>query len=128
MQSDFYKDLFETFGSIKTRKMFGTLGIYCDGLFFAIIADNELWLKADDFTLATFEEVGAEQYVYTLQKKPVVLPFYKAPEEIFDDEDSLRLWTQRALEAALRNRKQPKKTKVFFADSDESVRKYVSSH
>lgn len=110
MQSDFYEDLFAPFGNITTRKMFGAGGIYCDGLFFAIVADDELWLKADAETLAAFKEAGAEQYVYPLQKKPVPLPYYRAPDDIFDDEDSLHLWTRRALEAALRNRKPPKKS------------------
>lgn len=89
--------------------MFGAGGIYCDGLFFAVVADDELWLKVDNVTRAAFEEAGAEQYVYQLQKKPVPLPYYRAPEDIFDDEDSLRFWTKRALEAALRGRKPPKK-------------------
>ncbi|MEM7441493.1 MAG: TfoX/Sxy family protein [Pseudomonadota bacterium] len=105
MQSDFYKDLFAPFGYITTRKMFGTDGFYCDGLFFAIVADGELWLKADDTTRATFEEAGAEQYVYRMQKKPAPLPYYRAPEDIFDEDDSLRFWTQMALEAASRSRK-----------------------
>ncbi|MAZ86136.1 MAG: competence protein TfoX [Cellvibrionaceae bacterium] len=109
MQFEFYQDLFAPFGHITTRKMFGVAGIYCDGLFFAIVADDELWLKVDDVSRAAFEEAGAEQYVFEMKKKSTHIPYYRAPEDIFDDEDSLHHWTQLALNAALRNRKPSKK-------------------
>ena len=111
MSFDFYQDLFASFGTITTRKMFGVDGFYCDGLFFAIVADDELWLKADDVSRAEFEEAGAEQYMFEMKGKPTPIPYYRAPEDIFDDEDSLRMWTQRAIDAALRNRKPPKQKK-----------------
>ncbi|WP_298982712.1 TfoX/Sxy family protein [uncultured Roseibium sp.] len=111
MQVDFYQDLFAPFGNITTRKMFGVDGIYCDGLFFAIVAEDELWLKTDDVTRAAFEAAGAEQYIYEMKKKSTPIPYYRAPEDIFDDEESLRFWTQQALDAALRARKPSKKKK-----------------
>jgi DNA transformation protein len=111
MQFEFYQDLFTPFGHITTRKMFGVDGIYCDGLFFAIVADDELWLKVDDVSLPTFEKAGAEQYFFEMKGKPTPIPYYRAPEDIFDDEESLRFWTQHALDAAIRNRKPPRKKK-----------------
>lgn len=32
-------------GNITCRKMFGEYGLYCNGLFFAVICDNQLFLK-----------------------------------------------------------------------------------
>ena len=32
-------------GEIKTRKMFGDYGIYCDGKIFGLICDNQLFIK-----------------------------------------------------------------------------------
>ena len=32
-------------GSIRSRKMFGEYGLYCDGLFFAVICDDRLFIK-----------------------------------------------------------------------------------
>ena len=112
MEFDFYQDLFAPFGTITTRKMFGVDGLYCDGLFFAIVADDELWLKVDDVSRAAFEEAGASQYMFDMKGKPTAIPYYRAPEDIFDDEDSLHFWTQQALDAALRNRKPPRKKKA----------------
>ncbi len=33
-------------GQIRTKKMFGDYGLYCDDLFFAVFCDNQLFLKA----------------------------------------------------------------------------------
>lgn len=32
-------------GTITYRRMFGEYGLYCDGLFFAVVCDNQLFLK-----------------------------------------------------------------------------------
>ena len=112
MQFEFYQDLFAPFGHITTRKMFGVDGLYCDGLFFAIVAKDELWLKVDDVSREVFEEAGAEQYMFEMKGKPTPIPYYRAPEAVFDDDDSLHLWMRHALDAALRNRKPRKKKKL----------------
>ena len=112
MQIEYYQDLFADFGVISTRKMFGVDGLYCDGLFFAIVADDELWLKVDDASRDEFEAAGAEQYMFVMKGKPSPIPYYRAPEDVFDDEASLEHWTKLALGAALRNRK-PRKKKAL---------------
>ena len=38
-------DLLESAGMITNRKMFGEYGIYCDGKLFALICDNQLFIK-----------------------------------------------------------------------------------
>ena len=32
-------------GSIRSKKMFGEYGLYCDGAFFAVICDDQLFVK-----------------------------------------------------------------------------------
>ena len=85
----FNQDLFAPFGTITTRKMFGVDGLYCNGLFFAIVANDELWLKVDDVSRAEFERAGAEQYMFEMKGKPTPIPYYRAPDAIFDSEESL---------------------------------------
>ncbi len=38
-------DLLESAAMITNRKMFGEYGIYCDGKLFALICDNQLFIK-----------------------------------------------------------------------------------
>ena len=105
---DYVKDLFSPFGEIAIRKMFGGAGVYCDGAFFAIIGDDDLWLKVDDVSRAEFEAAGLAPFEVEMNGKTGTMSYYNAPEEIYDDNDALRHWTGLALVAA-RNKKPAKK-------------------
>ena len=89
--------------------MFGGAGVYCDGAIFAIIGDDDLWLKADDVNRAEFEDAGSEPFTIEMNGKTGSMSYYFAPEEIFDDHDALTKWTTLALESAARAKKPVKK-------------------
>ena len=85
------------------RKMFGGAGVSSDGMMFAILDDDELWLKADDESRPLFESNGLEQFTYpTKSGERMAMAYWRAPAEVWDDEDAARLWTRHALEAATR--------------------------
>ncbi len=107
---DFVKDLFAPFGEISVRKMFGGAGVYCDGAIFAIIGDDDLWLKVDDVIRAEFEGAGLSPFEVEMNGKTGTMSYYSAPEEIYDDNDALKHWAGLALGAAHRGKK-PKKKK-----------------
>ena len=103
----YLSEVFERFGSIQSRRMFGGHGIYHDGLMFALVASDELYLKTDGASTHFFEEAGSQQFTYTKNDKTMAMCYYVAPEEIFDDSELAKLWADRAYAAALRA-KQPK--------------------
>jgi DNA transformation protein len=104
------KDLFSPFGEIRVRRMFGGAGVYCDDLFFALLDDGVVYLKADDASRKAFEVRGLSPFSYEGKDGKVgVMAYYNAPEEIFDDADALREWATRALDAAKRAAKFKKK-------------------
>lgn len=109
--SEYIKDLFSPFGAIAVRKMFGGAGVYCDGVIFAIIGDDDLWLKVDDVTRTEFEEAGLYPFEVEMSGKKGTMSYYCAPEEIFDDNDALRHWAALALGASARGKKPKKKKK-----------------
>ena len=49
---------------VRTRSMFGGLGIYAGDLFFALVADDVLYLKVDEETRRTYEERGLGYTLY----------------------------------------------------------------
>lgn len=103
-------DLFSPFGEIRVRKMFGGAGVYCDDLFFALLDDDAIYLKADDETKKEFESNGLPPFVFEMKNgSSGVMSYYAAPEDIYDDEDALRRWTTLALDAARRAAKFKKK-------------------
>ena len=57
-------------GAIRSRKMFGEYGLFCDGIFFAVICDDQLFVKLTPQGEATFPDLpkappyaGAKDYL-----------------------------------------------------------------
>lgn len=99
----FLHEVFAEFGPIASKRMFGGHGIYHQGLMFALVADDTLYLKTDDGNRADFEAQDLPAFTYAKHGKPVKLSFTQAPEEIFDDPQLAREWAQSAFAAARRN-------------------------
>jgi DNA transformation protein len=89
-------------GRVSARAMFGGHGLYCDGLFFAIVLDGMLYLKADDESRVAFERAGCEIFSYRRADKRATLNFYRVPEETLESPQLMRPWARRALQCALR--------------------------
>ena len=98
-------------GAIASRRMFGGHGLYCDGLFIAIVTGGRLYFKADAQTQPAFEARGVRRFAYSARGRAVQLMYYEAPTEVFDDGQAMRDWGRLALQAAVRARKPPPKVR-----------------
>jgi DNA transformation protein len=106
---DFLIDLLGGLGGVTVRRMFGGSGVFCDGLMFAIVADDVLFLKADDGNRAAFEAEGLGPLTYEATGRTIVLPYWEVPERLFDEPDEMLAWARDALAAARRtSAKKPK--------------------
>jgi DNA transformation protein and related proteins len=94
--------LFEPFGPVTVRRMFGGSGIYAEGLCFAIEADGEVYIKADVLSQPTFSAAGSTPFTYVMNGKPKSMSFWRLPEIAHDEADALRRWAGMGLEAARR--------------------------
>ena len=101
-------ELLAPLGRVSARRMFGGHGVYCDGLFIAIVLDDVLYLKADAESRADFERAGCEIFSYSRSGKVATLNFYRAPEDAMDAPQRMLPWARKALEAALRARAKPR--------------------
>jgi DNA transformation protein len=89
--------------------MFGGSGVFCDGLMFAIVADDTLFLKVDDGNRAAYEAEGLEPLTYEAKGRTIVLPYWQVPERLFDEPEEMLAWARDALAAARRTTaKKPK--------------------
>lgn len=91
-------------GRPSARAMFGGHGLYLDAWMVGLVADDVLYLKTDAKTRARFEAVGSRPFEYASsgREKPVVMSFWEAPADAFDDADALRDWLELAHAAAVR--------------------------
>ena len=106
---EYLKEVFDLFGPIQLRRMFGGYGIFHKGVMFALVADNALYLKADKTISKYFTERELEQFCYEKQGKAFKMSYYMAPEEIFDDPEEAKVWADRSYAAAIRANKPKKK-------------------
>ena len=109
---EYLKEVFHEFGPIQPRRMFGGYGIFHKGLMFALVADNALYLKADETISQHFTQLELEQFSYEKQGKAFKMSYYMAPEDIFDDPEEAKIWADRSYAAAVRSKKPKKKWKL----------------
>ncbi|HEX8167851.1 MAG TPA: TfoX/Sxy family protein [Beijerinckiaceae bacterium] len=102
MNSDSIRDFFAALGPVRVRRMFGGQGVYRDGLMFALEAQGELFLKADDETAAAFAEAGSSRFTYTREGRETAMGYWRLPDAALDDPDEAARWGRLALEAARR--------------------------
>ena len=95
-------ELLAVAGRVSTRRMFGGHGVYLDGLFMAIIDDDELHLKVDDATQASFEREGCTPFVYSKDGQNMTMRYRRAPGEAMDAPHLMLPWARLALQAAVR--------------------------
>ena len=96
-------ELLSPAGRVITRRMFSGHGVYLEGLFIAIIVDDELYLKADEITRAAFDAESCAPFVYSKDGKDTAMNYRHAPDEAMDAPLLMLPWARRALEAALRS-------------------------
>lgn len=94
-------DQLSAFGNVTARKMFGGAGLYYRGLTFALIANDELYLKVDDTNRADYEAQGSQPF-RPFEDKAVVMSYYQIPPGVLDDPDELKLWAHKAFAIAER--------------------------
>ena len=104
-RSEFVEHVLETmraFGAVEAKSMFGGWGLYHDGLFFALIAQDMLYLKVDEDNRAEFESMGLSPFVYEAKVgDPIVMSYHQAPEEALESPAVMAQWVRSAFGAAL---------------------------
>ena len=107
-------DVLRPLGSVAPRRMFSGAGLFRDGLMFAIVVGDSLYLKADAATIADFESEGCGPFTYgTKNGARAIRSYWRAPEFLLDDDEAMLAWCRRAADVAARTASQaPKKRSV----------------
>lgn len=86
---------------IRSRGMFGGVGIYAGERFFALIDDDVLYLKVDDVTRVDFEREGMGPF-QPFGPGGEVMQYYELPAGLLDDPAELAPWVEAAIEVVAR--------------------------
>jgi DNA transformation protein len=101
--AEYLRDQLAQLGALTMRRMFGKTGVFVDGLMFAMVTGDTLYLRVDDHNRESVKE--AECLPPLSYKKggcTIDLSFWRAPERLFDEPDELVTWARAALAAARR--------------------------
>jgi len=101
--AEFLREQLAPLGLVTLRRMFGKMGVFCDGLMFGMVTNDTLYFRVDDHNRAVFKEAeSAPPLNYEKKGRTIDLSFWRAPERLLDEPDELVTWARAALAAARR--------------------------
>ncbi len=101
--AEFLREQLAPLGRITMRRMFGKMGVFCDGVMFGVVTDNTLYFRVDDHNRDAFKEAQSFPPLnYRKKGSTIDLSFWRAPERLLDEPDELVTWARVALAAAHR--------------------------
>jgi DNA transformation protein len=98
---DFVLDQLAGVAALRSRRMFGGVGLYSGDRFFGIVAADELFFKVDDANRASYLAAGSEPFRPLADPdRPVSMSYYRVPIEVLEDPTELADWARAAIRAA----------------------------
>ena len=95
---DFVLEQLGRVAPVTGKSMFGGVGIYAQGLFFALIAQDRLYFKVDDATRRDFEQRGMEPFRPFGEDS--AMGYYEVPADVVEDLAQLEPWMKNAINVA----------------------------
>lgn len=84
---------------VVARRMFGGVGYYADGLFFALADDDELYFRVDAESRGHYEREGMKAFS-PMGPESRSMNYYTVPPRLFDEPEEWAVWTRRAISVA----------------------------
>ncbi len=100
---EFVMELFAPMGPVSVRRMFGGAGVFKDGLMFALLADDVIYLKTDAAFRAELEAEGGEPFIWTRPSdgKQTDMGYVSLPTDAMDEADLASEWGRKAFAVSL---------------------------
>ena len=107
---EYFVGQLEAAGAVRSRRMFGGVGLYVGDVFCGIIgADSgRLYLKVDDSNRADYEREAMTPF----KTSKGTMSYYTVPEHVVEDPDALRVWALKAREVAANAKPRRKRAKT----------------
>lgn len=98
---DYVCDQLRPWGAVMARRMFGSQGLFRDGVMFALVHADSLYFRTDGRNAPDFAAVGAPAFTYRRAGRTVSLEYSAVPADVLDESDRLAAWADKAFSAAL---------------------------
>lgn len=118
---EYVRDQFIELGEVQSRKMFGGAGIYLHGRFFALVSDDELFLKVDDDNRPRFEQAGS--HAFEPWQGHVMNGYWSVPADVLEDREMLAEWSRHSVKIAGTPAPSSKKTNAKGSTASRATRR-----
>lgn len=109
---EWVQEALEPVGRVTMRRMMGAAVLYLDGTVFAVVDEEQIWLKSDGESDPIWDAEGCERFTFTSKDGRVeTMNYRRAPLDVYDDPEAMQRWARLALAAGLRSaaKKKPRK-------------------
>ena len=89
--------------ALHAKRMFGGYGIFLDGRMFALVAEGELYFKADAGNAAAFDERNLPPFTFESSRGTTKMSYRLAPPEFVESPDRHLQWARDAIAASKRS-------------------------
>lgn len=93
---------------VTSRRMFGGVGLYCDGFFFGLIDNDTLYFKVDDSNRSNYEARGMSRFRPYPDKPDISMTYYEVPAEALEDHEELIVWARGSVAVAMASSRKKK--------------------
>ncbi|HMD72499.1 MAG TPA: TfoX/Sxy family protein [Steroidobacteraceae bacterium] len=97
---DYVLEQLSALPGLTQRRMFGGIGLYCDGVIFAIIFDDVLYFKAGAANRTDFTSRGMGAFRPYKNKPKISTTYYELPADILEDPEQCAVWARRCVASA----------------------------
>src|SRR5690349_8981183 len=105
----FVLDQLAELGDVTPRSMFGGVGLYSRGVFFAILAQDQLYFKTDDRSRRDYTRARMPAFRpyrgRSTSKNPASTSYFAVPLSVLEDPNELTAWARKAVAAGARARR-----------------------
>ena len=88
-------------GRLRSRRMFGGVGLYSGELFFGLIDDDTVFFKTDDTNSADYTARNMPRFMPFPDRPEAVMAYYQVPADIIEDAELLVAWARKSVAVAL---------------------------
>jgi DNA transformation protein len=86
---------------VSSRRMFGGIGLYCDGVFFALIDNDTLFFKVDDSNRGDYTARNMTAFRPFADKPDLSMSYFEVPADALEDRDELAVWARKSVAVAV---------------------------
>ncbi len=96
-----FDDLFQNFGPIAVKRMFGGEGIFAGPVMIGLVMDEQIYLRTDDASRPDYLAEKCHPFTFGKSGKTVTTAYYSLPDRLLDEPEELAAWARTAHRIAL---------------------------